>query len=164
MKKKKILIIGGVVLLVAGVGFYFWNKNKKSNKDANEGLESKPADTTAKSEDGVDKKEAKTPAPNEKTDVKTASTEENKTPIVKKLTAQELEMKLQSACGKKPLLKKNKALYNQCRAKETDKLAKLGMVEGYNVGGTAIVGTSSFEGVVDKDFFSGFDNNFDLNL
>jgi hypothetical protein len=73
---------------------------------------------------------------------------------VKKLTADELEMELQNSCGKKPLRKKNIALYNQCRAKATDKLKGKGLV--------AFDGT--YESVVSNDFFSSFNNNFDLNL
>ena len=30
MDKKKILIIGGIVAVIGGIGFYMWSKNKKS--------------------------------------------------------------------------------------------------------------------------------------
>jgi hypothetical protein len=70
--------------------------------------------------------------------------------------SQELEMELQKGCGKKPKLKKNIALYNQCREKLTAKLRTQGMV--------SFEGTYSYEDVVGDNFYSSFNSNFDLNL
>jgi hypothetical protein len=63
-------------------------------------------------------------------------------PAPKKLTAQELELNLQSGCGKKPsklALKKNKEAYAKCRADLTAKLKSQGLV--------AFDGSYGFEGV-----------------
>ena len=75
-------------------------------------------------------------------------------PVIK-LTEQELADRL-AVCGKKPKLKKNQKLYHECRGQVTDKLKSQGLV--------AFDGSYSFDGLLDNDFFSGFDSNFDLNL
>ena len=52
MDKKKIFIIGGVVLAL-GVGFYFWNKSKNTTGGAEGGADGSaetPADTTKSTE------------------------------------------------------------------------------------------------------------------
>jgi hypothetical protein len=109
MKNKKMYyVIGGIAVL--GIGYYLWNKSKKS-------AEVKEAtDETTKNDLGTDAPApTPTPAPAPVTAPVTAP---------KQLTAQELESKLQSDCGKKPLLKKNMALYNKCRENTTAKLKK----------------------------------------
>jgi len=139
MEKKTILyVVGGVAVLV--IAYYLMNKKKSVEN----------TDTTKPQDDLSDVKPVPKPVkpslPTEKPPVQKME--------VKKLTAEELEMELQKGCGKKPKLKKNIALYNQCRAKLTDKLKGKGLV--------AFDGT--YESVVSNDFFSSFNSNFDLNL
>ena len=141
--KKIVYIVGGVAVL--GIAYYLFNKNKSKA-------------TNDKEDEGV-LKPAPAPAPSiEKPPVEKIPVE--KPPVekamVKKLTAQELEMQLQSACGKKPLRKKNVALYNQCREKQTAKLRTQGMI--------SFDGTYIYEDVVGDNFYSSFNSNFDLNL
>lgn len=144
MENKKLLyIVGGIALI--GVGYYLMNRNKSKA-------------TTDKEDEGL-LKPAPAPAPSiEKPPVEKLPVE--KPPIekatVKKLTAEQLEMELQKGCGKKPKLKKNIALYNQCREKLTAKLRTQGLI--------SFDGTYTYEDVVGDDFFSSFNNNFDLNL
>ena len=75
--------------------------------------------------------------------------------VASKLTEQELADRL-AVCGKKPKLKSNQKLWHECRLQVTNKLKSQGLV--------AFDGSYSFEGLLDNDFFSGFDSNFDLNL
>jgi len=124
MDKKKILIIVGVVAVV-GIGYYLWNKSKKSAD------EKEATDDTAKTDEATDVT-ATAPANTPKTAT---------APAPKKLTAQELESKLQSGCGKKPKLKKNKEKYDKCRADLTAKLKSQGLV--------AFDGSSYFEGLAE---------------
>jgi len=127
MKNKKMYyVIGGIAVL--GIGYYLWNKSKKS-------AEVKEAtDETTKTDLGTDATlTAPTPAPTPAPAPVTAP---------KQLTAQELESKLQSDCGKKPVRKKNLALYNKCRENTTAKLKKEGLV--------AFDGSYGFEGVAEK--------------
>jgi FtsZ-interacting cell division protein ZipA len=158
MNKKTIFyILGGVAVI--GIGYYFWSKNKKTGAETeatddtktDEAKEDTATDTAVKKSDVSASKPAlaNAPAPAPK-------------PAPKKLTPQELESKLQSGCGKKPLLKKNKVKYDQCRADLTAKLKSQGLVafDGSYYDSYEFVG----ESVVDNDFFSGFDNNLDLNL
>ena len=128
-KKKMYYVIGGIALL--GIGYYLWNKNKKS-------AEVKEAtDETTKTDVSATETSVKEPATSPASAPVTAPVT-----ALKKLTAQELESKLQSSCGKKPKLKKNIALYNQCRDNATAKLKKEGLV--------AFDGSYCFEGVAEK--------------
>jgi FtsZ-interacting cell division protein ZipA len=131
MDKKKILIIVGVVAVV-GIGYYLWNKSKKSAD------EKEATDDTAKTDEATDV------TATDKSATTTATANAPKTPTApapKKLTAQELESKLQSGCGKKPKLKKNKEKYDKCRADLTAKLKSQGLV--------AFDGSSYFEGLAE---------------
>jgi hypothetical protein len=137
MEKKTIYyIVGGIAVL--GIGYYLWNKSKKTaeEKEATDDTATKDVETDATATD----KSATTPA------TSTTPATANKpatatTPAPKKLTAQELESKLQSGCGKKPLLKKNKIQYNKCRTDLTAKLKSQGLV--------AFDGSYYFEGVAE---------------
>jgi hypothetical protein len=133
MKNNKMYyVIGGIAVL--GIGYYLWNKSKKS-------AEVKEAtDETTKSDLGTDAT-ATAPAPTPATAPAPATAPTSET-SPKKLTAQELESKLQSSCGKKPKLKKNIVKYNQCRDNATAKLKKEGLV--------AFDGSYGFEGVAEK--------------
>ncbi len=107
MNKKTIMyIIGGVA--VVGIGYYLWNKSKKS-------AEEKPS---------IDNKNTKVATDEGATNV---ATNEDKTKIVK-LTKDELKSKLESGCGKKPLRRKNKDKYAKCRSDLTAKLKSQGLV------------------------------------
>jgi hypothetical protein len=141
--KKLLYVVGGIALI--GVGYYLINKNKKKGVEVSVTL---PTDN-----EGDVKPIPKPAPPVEKLPVEKPPVEKI---MVKKLTAQELEMQLQSACGKKPLRKKNVALYNQCREKQTAKLRTQGMI--------SFEGTYSYEDVVGDNFYSSFNSNFDLNL
>lgn len=111
MNKKTIMyIVGGVAVI--GIGYYLWNKNKKSTEE-------KPS---------IDNKNTKVATDEGATNVATnVATDEDKTKIVK-LTKDELNSKLESGCGKKPLLKKNKDKYAKCRSDLTAKLKSQGLV------------------------------------
>ena len=148
MYKKKILIIVGVIA-VAGIGFYLWKKRKKSTdeKESSDSVE-KPTDESKST--STDSTTPTSSAP--KSATPTTSTQ----PSVKKLTPQELEARLQSGCGKKPLLKKNKVKYEQCRSNLTAKLRSQGLV--------SFDGSYTFENFIDSDFYSDFDNNFDITI
>lgn len=145
MEKKKIYYIIGAIAIV-GIGYYLWNKNKSQVKNTEEDSEDDKEETTSKSS----LKKPYVLKGKLKGAVEGVKSEES----VKKLTAQELESKLQSACGKKPRLKKNKRKYEQCRANYTVKLKSQGLV--------AFDGT--YEGVVSDSFYSSFENNWDLDL
>ena len=141
--KKIVYILGGVAVL--GIAYYLFNKNKsKATNETDDAEVLKPAPAPAPS---IEK------PPVEKLPVEKPPVEKS---TVKKLTAQELEMELQKGCGKKPKLKKNIALYNQCREKLTAKLRTQGMI--------SFEGTYSYEDVVGDNFYSSFNSNFDLNL
>jgi LPXTG-motif cell wall-anchored protein len=150
MEKKTIFyILGGVAIL--GVGYYLWSKRKKSAEEKEEGEEKDTAETKEGAETTTDatntkKAEAKTPTG---TAVKTEPKKQ-----VKKLSASELESKLQSRCGKKPKLKKNKKKYEQCRNEYKAKLKS----EGY------IDFTGDSESVVSDGFYSSFDSSLNLDL
>jgi hypothetical protein len=137
MKNKTIYIIIGSVA-VLGIAYYLWNKNRKNGD-----LKSSEIGTDTIVEE--DKK---------KTEISETKTEEKEPVKTIKISKEEFEMKLQSACGKKPLLKRNKVLYNECRQKNTEKLISQGF--------TSFVG--DYEGVVSEEFFNQFDNSWDINL
>ena len=117
MNKKTIMyIIGGVA--VVGIGYYLWNKNKKS-------AEEKPSIDNKNTKDlSTDEVVTKVATDEGATNV---ATDEDKTKIVK-LTKDELNSKLESGCGKKPKLKKNKDKYAKCRSDLTAKLKSQGLV------------------------------------
>ena len=158
MDKKKILIIVGVVA-VAGIGFYLWKKRKKSTdeKESSDSVE-KPTDESKST--STDSTTPTSSAPKSATPTssapKSATPTTSTQPSVKKLTPQELEARLQSGCGKKPLLKKNKVKYEQCRSNLTAKLRSQGLV--------SFDGSYTFENFIDSDFYSDFDNNFDITI
>jgi hypothetical protein len=91
MDKKKILIIVGIVA-VGGIGFYLWNKSKKTA----EGGAEAPADATTKTADAPADatKSAETPAP-------------SKAPL-------NTRKEKKKACGRKPLNKNKKAEWQKC--------------------------------------------------
>lgn len=164
MEKKTIYyIIGGVAVL--GIGYYFWNKSK-SDKSKETG-ETTPVSSESSNEESVTKEKEVT-----------TSSDDTKKPILKPLnikpvigkdgikniatavaklkpiSSQELESKLQSACGKKPLLKKNKVKYEQCRENYKNKLKNEGF--SFFAGNT--------ESVFTEDFYSSFESNLDLDI
>jgi hypothetical protein len=141
MEKKTIYyILGGVAVI--GIGYYLWNKNKKASE------EKESTDATAKTEESttdipVVTADAKTKELkiDPKVGSKNVANAVKVTPVVvKKLTAQELESKLQNGCGKKPKLKKNKVKYEQCRVNLLAKLTNQGL---------AFDGSSYFEGLAE---------------
>ena len=117
MNKKTIMyIVGGVAVI--GIGYYLWNKNKKSTEE-------KPSIDNKNTKDlATDEGATKVPTDEGSTGV---ATDEDKTKIVK-LTKDELNSKLESGCGKKPKLKKNKDKYAKCRSDLTAKLKSQGLV------------------------------------
>ena len=140
MEKKTIYyIVGGIAVL--GIGYYLWNKSKKTatEKEATDDTTKTDVATDVATDGTATDKSATTTAT--ATATATAPVTANK-PAPKKLTAQELESKLQSGCVKKPKLKKNKALYDKCRADLTAKLKSQGLV--------AFDGSYYFEGVAEK--------------
>lgn len=140
MNKKTIMyIVGGVAVI--GIGYYLWNKNKKSTEE-------KPS---------IDNKNTKDLATDEgATNVETnVATDEDKTKIVK-LTKDELNSKLESGCGKKPKLKKNKDKYAKCRSDLTAKLKSQGLV--------AFDGSYSFVGSDFDQFRNDYVDFSGLNL
>lgn len=147
MEKKTIYyIIGGVALL--GIGYFLWNKSKKSSE------EKESTDDNLKSDELTQNKVAKKSSNKSILNSSTLTTLNPSSIVVKKLTPQELESKLSSGCGKKPKLKKNKTLWNNCRNDMKDDLKNQGLI--------AFDGSYSFEG--SNDFYSRFDSNFDLNM
>ena len=162
MEKKTIYyIIGGVAVL--GIGYYFWNKSKSdksketsettpvSSESSNEESVTKEKEVTTSKEDGVAVKPSFKPL-NVKVDgIKNIATAVAK---LKPISSQELESKLQSACGKKPLLKKNKEAYAKCRENYKNKLRNEGF--SFFAGNT--------ESVFTEDFYSSFESNLDLDI
>lgn len=150
MEKKTIYyIIGGVAIL--GIGYYLMNKGKKPTNDKEIDADSMALDSMTLDKKEVDKSELK------EIPVKLPATATPTKPAPNKLTAQELESKLQSGCGKKPKLKKNKIKYEECRANLTAKLKGQGLV--------SFDGSYSLENnVFGAGFYSNFENNLDLDL
>lgn len=127
---KKVLIGVGLLALVGGI--YYFMKNKK--------------DAEAKSEEvaPTDKSAEITPAPATTTEVST------KTPIVATASKKEVRQvskadkkTFKTDCGKRPTLKKNRALWQKCV--DAQKLA-----EG-----------SSFDGTKSMDIFSDISGGFE---
>ena len=116
MNKKTIMyIVGGVA--VVGIGYYLWNKSKKTTEE-------KPSIDNKNTKVATDEGSTKVATDEGSTNV---ATDEDKTKIVK-LTKDELNSKLESGCGKKPKLKKNKDKYAKCRSDLTAKLKSQGLV------------------------------------
>jgi hypothetical protein len=161
MDKKKLLIIGGT-LLVAGVGagIYFWKKSKSSNvEESKEEVKEKKADIPKGEkaqilrvkENFQARKEIKpTLIDIEFEEKKPASASETPTPVKTLNTRKEKRQ----ACGLKPLLKKKRTEWQKC----------------VDAGGEA-----SFEGDFDEferdymDFqgvgsYSSFQSQFDIDL
>ena len=92
MDKKKILIIVGVVA-VAGIGFYLWNKSKKTAE-------------TGGAEGG-----GETKAPTTNAETKSAEATETTATAKKPLTSRKEKKK---ACGRRPVLKKKRAEWQKC--------------------------------------------------
>jgi hypothetical protein len=161
MDKKTIYyIIGGVAIL--GIGYYLMNKGKKPATEKEETDDTSKAimdvstgiATDGKTKDG--KSIPKLKNPNVVTETKVPVSAPVSAPAPTKLTPQELESKLAS-CGKKPKLKKNKTLWNNCRNDMKDDLRSQGLI--------AFDGSySSQNNIVGDGFYSNFENNLDLDL
>lgn len=147
MEKKTIYyIIGGIAIL--GIGYYFMNKGKKPTNENEKEIDN---DSMALDSMTLDKK-----AVNKSKIIKARSLATASTPAPKKLTPQELESEL-AVCGKKPKLKKNKTLWNNCRNDMQDDLRSQGLI--------AFDGSySSQDNIVGGAFYSNFDNGLDLDL
>ena len=137
MDKKKILI-GVGILVVAGVGFYFWNKSKNTTGGADGGAEGgaeAPADATAT-------KSAEAPAD---------ATATEKTPLT---TRKEKKQ----ACGRKPLNKKKRAEWQKC----VDAGGTASFEGDFDEFEKEYI---DFEGEVDNQFmYSEFENSLNLDL
>ena len=151
MDKKKIYyIVGGIAIL--GIVYYLMNKGKKTNSENTDTDDTDNTDSSKKAESKSELKQVPVKIPASITANTTPTT-----PAPKKLTAQELESKLQSGCGKKPTRKKWKEKYDKCRADLTTKLKGEGLV--------SFDGSYSLENnVFGAGFYSNFENNLDLDL
>lgn len=111
MNKEKLLylVIGCTIL---GIGYYFYKSRKNLLKTQ------EITDKTENSVVEIKKPNLDDTKPNTNTNGG----------IIEKLTATELSLKLESGCGKKPLTKKNKLLYEKCRLDLTTKLKSQGLV------------------------------------
>ena len=89
MDKKKILIIVGVVAVI-GIGYYMYNKSKKSAEGGAEGGAEAPADANTKIADAT-------------TDATTTA----KAPLTNR-------KEKKKACGRKPINKNKKAEWQKC--------------------------------------------------
>ena len=134
MDKKKILIIVGVVAVI-GIGYYMYNKSKKSAEGGAEGGAEAPADATTKS--------AEAPA------------DATTTPKAPLTTRKEKK----KACGRKPLNKTKKAEWQKCvDAGGTASFEGSDFDQFEN-------DYIDFEGEVDNQFmYSDFDNSLNLDL
>jgi len=161
MEKKKIAYIIGGLAIIGGI-IYFINKNKSKEKtylddsdakiDSVDNTKDKSKEKNDSIDDTTDVKPVPRPVPRPTSQIEMPI---RRTPV-KKLNADELEMRLQSSCGKKPSRKKNKLLYDQCRSRLTAKLKAEGFI--------SFDGNYKYENVVDYNLFSSFDSNLDLNL
>ena len=154
-KKQLYYVIGGVAVIGISIGLYLYNKNKKADDSSeSEDVKTKSAEETTDVIQKSSKPMVKLSSIAFRPAIATATPTVELAPVIK-LTEQELADRL-AVCGKKPKLKKNQKLYHECRGQVTDKLKSQGLV--------AFDGSYSFDGLLDNDFFSGFDSNFDLNL
>ncbi len=160
MENKKIYAIVGV-LAGAGLVYYFWKKSKSSDvEESKEEVKEEKVDAPKKAEgkilriekDFEARKGFKGTPLNLELEEKKPVVQEK--PKVTQLTSAELDSKLQSGCGKKPLLKKNKKKYEECRENLKSKLRS----EGY------ISFSGEQESIVPNTFYSSFDSNLDLDL
>ena len=144
MDKKKLLIIGGGLLLV-GAGIYFWKKSKDANSKLDDNSEGSKSDGSTKSTTATSPTTASAPV-TETTAPATETTEPAKALNTRK--------EKRKACGRRPVLKKKRAEWQQC----------------VDAGGEA-----SFEGDFDEferdymDFqgvgsYSSFQSQFDIDL
>jgi LPXTG-motif cell wall-anchored protein len=145
MDKKKLLIIGGV-LLVAGAGIYFWKKSKDgTSSDSDDNSTGSKSDGSTKSTTATAPTTASAPV-TETTAPATETTAPAKTLNTRK--------EKRKACGRRPALKKKRTEWQQC----------------VDAGGEA-----SFEGDFDgfqrdyMDFqgvgsYSSFQSQFDIDL
>ena len=102
MDKKKILIIGGIVAVIGGIGFYMWSKSKKSADEI--GGETGGATGGATGGKSAEKpSEAPAPA----TETASASA----VAVAKPLSTRKEKRK---ACGRKPVLPKKRAEWQKC--------------------------------------------------
>jgi hypothetical protein len=134
MDKKKILIIVGVVAVI-GIGYYMYNKSKKTAEGGAEGGAEAPADATAT-------KSAEAPAD---------ATATAKTPLTSRKEKKQ-------ACGRKPLNKKKKAEWQKC----VDAGGTASFEGDFDEFEKDYI---DFEGEVDNQFmYSDFDNSLNLDL
>lgn len=155
-KKKLYYIIGGVAVIGIGVGLYLWNKNKKAvDSIESEDLKTKSAEEKIDVIKKSSKPMVKLSSIAFRPAIATATPTVELAPVIK-LTEQEVADRLATGCGKKPKLKKNQKLWHECRRNMTERMKDKGLI--------AFDGSYSFDGLLDNDFFSGFDSNFDLNL
>ena len=153
MEKKKLYTIIGV-LAGAGLVYYFWKKNNSSNTKSDDEKKEEKDEPKEDAEKVSKIKFAKVDISKDIKRARNSAKDVEDKPKVKQLTAEELESKLQKTCGKKPLLKKNKKKYEQCRENAKAKLRS----EGY------ISFSGQEEGVVPSTFYSSFDSHLDLDL
>jgi hypothetical protein len=99
MDKKKILIGVGLLALIGGVSYYFYNKSKNT-------------DTGGVSEDSGSTKSTSASQESAPASAPASSTE---TPIAP-VKVLETRKEKRKACGMKPLLKKKRALWERCVA------------------------------------------------
>lgn len=156
MEKKTILYIVGGVAVVGGIAFFLWKRSKKNTEEkTDETAKTELKDETAKTEEPKKEELAGESIKLAGTALGSASSGATPSkPTVKKLTAKELEFKLQQLCGKKPKLKKNIVLYNNCRTKYTNKLREDGYIDF----------TGDSESIVSNGFYSSFDDSMNLDL
>ena len=157
-KKQLYYVIGGVAVIGISIGLYLYNKNKNVEGDVETAdLKNKSAEEKI---DGVKNETVPMlkPSPVRPRPVSSSVITATATamPSVTKLTEQEVADRLATGCGKKPKLKRNQILYHECRRNMTERMKDKGLI--------SFDGSYSFEGLLDNDFFSGFDSNFDLNL
>lgn len=168
MKNKTIYyIIAGVSVL--GIGYYFWNKSKSdksketgestpvSSESLNEESVTKEKEVTTAKEDGVAVKPSFKSINVKVAGIKNIAGVINGTSGILKLSPQELESKIQSACGKKPsklALKRHKEAYAKCRLGNERKLTQ-------SIANAPNSNTLDFIG---SDMFSNFESSLDLDI